>query len=181
MSHVARLGFDVDARYKARVIGEISTASRIGQPISGINHCRLALERIDGGYTGPNDDRGADLTDLKGHFNGETPSKLDDDIFINRSLESWETGGHCVVSWWKAGIDEQPLLIGYTENRSDQRCAVEIDFSAGDYATRRVSYDDTESADLLLCDDRSRYCDPANDREQEKGPTPFSHIFASSI
>ena len=37
------------------------------------------------------------------------------------------------------------------------------------------------SADLLLCDDRSRYCDPANDREQEKGPTPFSHIFASSI
>ncbi len=44
--HVARLGFDVDARREARVVGEVATASGIRKPLTCINRCRLALESV---------------------------------------------------------------------------------------------------------------------------------------
>ena len=115
------------------------------------------------------------MTDIEGHLNGKTPPQLDDDFFIDRSLESGETDDHCVVSRWKAGIDDQPLIIGYAEHRPDQRGAVELDLGSRYDATRLVSYDDTESTDLLLRDDRSGHCTQADDREPWKSPTPFSY------
>ena len=83
IGHVSRQGFGIDARSEAGVVGEVSSAGGVGQPLTRINRGCLALEGIDCGRARLHHDGAFDTADLEDHRDRVTPPDLDDDFFLH--------------------------------------------------------------------------------------------------